>query len=97
MSLVPPPEKSPLIEGISRKTFDGVDDPGGTDGDWPITSFFRAESSTFPIAAAIKDPGATEPSRAPSTRENDKRLIIQIAKAITVGYFICKIVIITLQ
>ena len=66
MSLLPPPQKSPLIEGISRKTFDGVDDPGGTDGAWPTTPLFGAASSTFPIAAAFKEPGATEPSRAAS-------------------------------
>jgi hypothetical protein len=82
-----------MIEGISRKTFDGVDDPGGTNDDWPITSFFRAGWSTVPIAEAFEGPGATEPSRAASTRENDKRPITHIAKTITATcFFICKVV-----
>jgi hypothetical protein len=81
-----------MIEGISRKTFDGVDDPGGMDGAWPTTWFFKKESSTFPIAAAVKEPGPTEPSRAASARENDKRPITHIARTITAACFIRKVV-----
>src|SRR6185436_10831705 len=73
--------------GISRKTFDSVDDPTGTDWAWPTTLFFRAELSTPLIAPVVTEPGAT--ALVAPTWENGKRSITPIAKMSIARYFIC--------